>query len=247
MFTTNPFASVMDSLPTGSLHVFIVLMVVAVAMGTSFDMYHKGSAQFFARRRERAGDAAKRPLSGIHTAYLALVTFLEAAVSGEFCKWQRRLSHLLMMYGFLIYVAATVVLVFAAPASGLWPALWDIGALMIFAGGVWFFLFLRVNVAHDGHSRYHVGRADVFVLLLIGSSAFGLLWHFIQSVSGSTAANLSFFGIYIFMTTLLFVSVPWSKFAHMFYKPAVAFQRRVEDASGAADLPDRAPRRESRR
>ena len=38
-------------------------------------------------------------------------------------------------------------------------------------------------------------------------------------------------------TTVLFIGVPWSKFAHMFYKPAAAYQRRVEEASGASGLP----------
>jgi hypothetical protein len=28
-------------------------------------------------------------------------------------------------------------------------------------------------------------------------------------------------GLYLLATTILFGSVPWSKFAHMFYKPAI--------------------------
>ena len=67
--------------------------------------------------------------------------------------------------------------------------------------------------------------------------AFALIWHFGQTnYPGSTAAYI-LFGIYMFFTTLLFVSVPWSKFAHMFFKPAVAYQRRVEEANGSSDLP----------
>ena len=34
-----------------------------------------------------------------------------------------------------------------------------------------------------------------------------------------------FFGLYIIATTVLFGSVPWSKFAHMFFKPAAAFEK----------------------
>lgn len=45
------------------------------------------------------------------------------------------------------------------------------------------------------------------------------------------------FSVYIFCTTILFAGVPWSKFAHMFYKPAAAFQKRVEAANGSSDLP----------
>jgi len=37
---------------------------------------------------------------------------------------------------------------------------------------------------------------------------------------------------------VLFGSVPWSKFSHMFYKPAAAFQKRIEEANGSrANLP----------
>jgi hypothetical protein len=238
MFTNNPFAAVGDLLPMQS---YIILMAVAVLVGTVFDMVHKGSGTFFSQRRQRSQAAALRRLSGSETASLALATIAEAAVSGEFCKWPRRTSHLLMMYGFLLYLITTVVMIFAYPASmptpTLLPTLWTLGALMILVGGLWFFFFLRVNVTYDGDSPFHLGQADLFVGSLIVSVAFALLWHYMQTTVGYTAATWILFGIYIFFTTLLFVSVPWSKFAHMFFKPAVAFQRRVEDASGCSDLP----------
>ena len=47
-----------------------------------------------------------------------------------------------------------------------------------------------------------------------------------------------FFGLYIIATTVLFGSVPWSKFAHMFFKPAAAFEKRVSYANGSrSNLP----------
>jgi hypothetical protein len=37
---------------------------------------------------------------------------------------------------------------------------------------------------------------------------------------------------------VLFVSIPWSKFSHMFFKPAAAFQKRIEEANGSrSNLP----------
>ena len=42
-----------------------------------------------------------------------------------------------------------------------------------------------------------------------------------------------FLALYLIATTVLFGSVPWSKFAHMFYKPAAAYQKRVEEANGS--------------
>jgi hypothetical protein len=223
------------------MQAYIILMALAVVVGTLADVRHKGSGKFFTQRREKAMAAALRRLSGGETALLAMATIAEAAVSGEFCKWPRRISHLLMMYGFFLYVITTVVMIFAYPGGVptpiLLPTLWTVGALMILVGGLWFFFFLRVNVAYDGASPLHLGQADLFVGSLIVSVAFALIWHYMQTTAGYTTSTWILFGIYIFFTTLLFVSVPWSKFGHMFFKPAVAFQRRVEEANGSSDLP----------
>lgn len=251
MFSDNPFTAVTDFVPPLVMQVYIVLMILAVAIGTLFDTYHKGSAKFFALRREKAKAAAKRRLSGMETASIAARTIAEAATSGEFGKGKRRTSHLLTMYGFLLYVITTIVMVFAYPTAAhtpvILPVLWNIGALMILVGGLWFFLFLRVNVAFDGDSPFHLGRADLFIGSLLASAAFALIWHFVQTASDSPTATLIFFGLYVFFTTLLFVSVFWSKFAHMFYKPVVAFQRKVEEANGSSDLPSPAHSRDGRR
>ena len=249
MFTNNPFAPVAEFLPPVAMQVYIVLMVLAVVIGTLFETYHKGSGKFFALRREKSKAAAQRRLSGMETTSIAITTIAEAAVSGEFCKWQRRTSHLLMMYGFLLYVITTIVMVFAYPAAAqtptILPALWTIGALMILIGGFWFFFFLRVNVAYDGDSPFHLGRADLFVGSLLASTAFALIWYFVQTAYENPTATRIFFGLYIFFTTLLFISVPWSKFAHMFYKPVVAFQKKIEEANGSSDLPSPADSRRS--
>ncbi len=241
MFSSNPFSLLTAFLPPFAMQAYVVLMVLAVVLGTLFDTYHKGSAEYFAQRRAQARAAAQRPLGGLEVAALAARTLAEAAVSGEFHKWPRRVSHLLMMYGFLLYALSTVVMVFGYAAAAhtpvLLPALWHLGALMVLAGGAWFFFFLRVNVAYDGDSPFHLGRADLFVGSLLASVAFALLWSFVQTAFGHSTASLVCFGLYLGFTTLLFVSVPWSKFAHMFYKPVVAFQRRVEAADGSTDLP----------
>ena len=241
MLTNNPFAALNDFLSPLAMQVYIVLMLLAVVIGTLLDVYHKGSAKFFARRTEEAEARAQRRLGGGEKVSLAIATIAEGAVSGEFCKWPRRLSHLLTMYGFLLYVITTVVMIFAypagAPTPGILPTLWTIGALMILAGGLWFFFFLRVNVAHDGASPFHLGRADLFIGSLLASVAFALIWHFMQTTYGHALSTWIVFGVYVFFTTLLFASVRWSKFAHMFFKPAVAFQRRVEEANGSSDLP----------
>lgn len=240
MFTTNPFAILTEFISPGLLQAYVVLMILAVAAGTLFDLVHDRKALFFLRERRRARAAATRRLGAGDVAAIAARTVLtDIAAFGEFCNLKRRISHALMFYGFVLYLATTLVLVFRyaeAAAPAVLPALWHLGALMVLAGGGWFFFSLRVDVAHEGHSPFRLSRADLFIVSLLASMLFALLFPLAAQAGGATATRLLAAG-YLFFTTLLFVSVPWSKFAHMFYKPVVAFQKRVEWASGASDLP----------
>ena len=242
MFVSNPFTLLAQSIPPFVMQIYVVLMILAVALGTLFDLYHKRSAEFFALRRKKSEAAAQRQLDGWEIASLATRTIgKEVVTSGEFCKWQRRASHLLIMYGFILYLITTLLMVFVYPRAARTPtavtALWSIGGLMVLAGGLWFFFALKVNVAYEKHSPFRLIPADLFVGSLLASVAFGLLWHLVQTAHRPGAASLVLLVCYIFFTTLLFVSVPWSKFAHMFYKPVAAFQKRLEEANGSSDLP----------
>ena len=241
MFTNNPFAAMGDLLPPLVMQVYIVLMIVLVAAGTLFDIVHKGSARyFFANMRRSKGKG--RELGGGELVSLAVQTaVVDVLASGEFCNPKRRVAHLLGMYGFILYVIATAVMVFgyatpAAPTPALLPQLWWIGGLMICLGGYWFWFFIRVDVAAEGNPPFRVMRADLFILALLASVTLGLIWAFLQT-SASSGANV-FFGLYVIATTVLFASVPWSKFAHMFFKPAAAFEKRVSYANGTrSNLP----------
>ena len=241
MFTTNPFTPLTTFVSPAVLEGYIVLMALAVAIGTLFDLLHGKKVKFFLQERKRAKAAAKRRLSAAAMAAIAARTLVhDIATFGEFCKRQRRISHVLMFYGFVLYLITTIVIVFIYPADTyapvIFPVLWNIGALMTLVGGYWFFFFLRVNVVHDGHSRWRLERADLFIVTLLASVTFALLLEVVETAQNTSATKV-FAGIYFFFTTLLFVSVPWSKFAHMFYKPVMAIQRRVEEADGSSDLP----------
>src|SRR5262245_49927568 len=145
MLFSNPFTVLSGSIPVFVMQIYVVLMILAVAFGTLFDLYHKRSAQFFAQRRKKSEAAAQRRLAGWELATLATRTIgKEVMTSGEFCKWQRQVSHLLIMYGFVLYLITTLLMVFVYPRAARTPALvtglWNIGALMVLAGGLWFFL-----------------------------------------------------------------------------------------------------------
>ena len=154
----------------------------------------------------------------------------------------RRIAHLLTMYGFVIYVVTTIIMVFAyptaaAPTPGGVAVLWYIGSLMVCAGGYWFWFFIRVDVVAEGHSPFRFVRADLFIVSLVLSVTFALVWATIQA-TGDTAWSYIFLGLYLLATTVLFGSIPWSKFSHMFFKPAAAFEKRVAEANGTmSNLP----------
>jgi len=242
MFTSNPFAELAASIPPGVMQTYVVVMVILVVGGTLFDVWHKKSARYFFQNWRNANDKGSKQVGGGEMASLAVQTaVVDIAASGEFCNARRRIAHLLTMYGFLAYVITTVIMVFgyptpATPAPAILPQLWYLGALMVCAGGYWFWFFIRVDVAAEGSSPFRLMRADLFILALLASVTFGLIWAVLQA-AGSAGTTL-FLGLYLFATTVLFVSIPWSKFSHMFFKPAAALQKRVENANGSrSNLP----------
>ena len=231
MFTSNPFAELSASVPPAAMQAYVLVMIVLVVAGTLFDVAHKGSAKYFFQNLRKSKAKGAKEIGGGELVSIAVQTaVVDVLASGEFCNPQRRLAHLLGMYGFVLYVVATFVLVFNAAASAIWAQLWWLGGLMICVGGYWFWFFIRVDVAAEGNSPLRVVRADLFILSLLASATLGLVWAWMQA-SGSAGAMLAF-GLYILATTVLFGSVPWSKFAHMFFKPAAAFEKRVSNANG---------------
>ena len=242
MFATNPFAVLSAHVPPAVMQWYVVLMILLVAAGTLFDIVHKGSARYFFDNWRRSKAKGVQQVEGGQLMSIAVQTaVVDVLASGEFCNARRRVAHLLTMYGFVLHALATAVLVFAyptlaTPTPAIWPQLWWLGGLMLLAGGYWFWFFIRVDVAAEGNSPFRVVHADLFVLSLLASVTLGLLWACLQA-NGSAASGI-FFGLYILATTVLFAGVPWSKFAHMFFKPAAAFEKRVSKANGtAANLP----------
>ncbi|MED5408021.1 MAG: adenylyl-sulfate reductase [Pseudomonadota bacterium] len=242
MFTINPFAELSMSIPPAFMQTYIVIMVLLVAGGTLFDTIHKKSAKYFFDNWDKARDNSTQQVSRGEMVSLAVQSaVVDGLMSGEFCNVRRRIAHLLTMYGFLAYVISTAIMVFcystpATPTPAIWPLLWYLGGLLVCVGGYWFWFFIRVDVAAEGNSPLRIVRADLFILSLLVSVTLGLIWSCVEVADGSWSTLL--FGLYLIATTVLFGSVPWSKFSHMFYKPAAALQKRISEADGSrSNLP----------
>ena len=242
MSSANPFAELSASVPPGLMQTFVVIMILLVVGGTVFDIIHKRSAKYFFDNWRKAKSKGDKSVGGAQMVSLAVQTaVVEGMTSGEFCNQHRRIAHLLTMYGFIAYVVTTVIMVFGYPTPDvptpvILPILWYLGSLMVCVGGYWFWFFIRVDVAAEGHSPFRIVRADLFILSLLASTTLGLLWAIFQAAGSSLSGVL--LGLYLLATLVLFGSVPWSKFSHMFFKPAAALQKRVAEADGSrSNLP----------
>ena len=238
----SPFHALLDTLSPGIMQFYVVAMFVAVVGGVIFDVIHKKSAQYFFENAQKAQKAARRTVGGGEKVSLAVSTLAnEVLTSSEFCNPQRRLSHLMTMYGFIVFVITTVTLIFgyptpAEPAPGLVVFLWYLSALSICVGGYWFWFRIRVDLNSEGNPWYRLVPADLFVLSLLMTATFALIWAITR---GAGAFGMLMFIIFIAASTTLFCTVIWSKFAHMFFKPAAAYQKKLTKADGSQEnLPD---------
>ena len=240
MITTNPFSELATFIPPIAMQIYVVLMFLLVIGGTILDMIHKKSAQYFFANAEKAKKAATRNVGAGEKASLAIKTVAnEVLTSGEFSNPKRRISHLFTMYGFILFVATTAIMIFGYLTPGestptILPLFWHLGAAMLCFGGYWFWFSIRVDVNSEGAKWYKLVKADLFIVSLLATCTFALIWSFLQSTGASVTSDL-FFILFIVAATVLFAGVYFSKFAHMFFKPAAAFQKRTTVADGSRE------------
>ena len=240
MITTNPFSELAEFVPSIAMQVYVVSMMILVILGTLFDIIHKKNVKYFFENAKKAKKQATKTLSAGEKASIVLKTVTsEVLTTSELGAGQRRIAHLLGMYGTIIFWVTSVVLIFCYSTSNvitpsILPLLWHLGAIMTCLGGYWFWFFLRVDVAVEAYPWYRLIQADLFVLSLVITATLALIWSFFQSanISGWDTLFLLLFGL---SNIVLFGGVYWSKFAHMFYKPGAAIQKNLAEADGSRD------------
>ena len=136
MYTINPFAELASSIPPVVMQTFLIVMVLFVVGGTLFDVIHKGSARYFFDnfRKSREQGSKVNFSSKLRIAVHTLLS--DVLTSSELIGWKRRTAHLLGMYGFILNVVATFMMVMFYTASdivtpAIWPKIWVIGAIMV--------------------------------------------------------------------------------------------------------------------
>ena len=241
MITINPFSELAEFMPSIVMQVFVVVMIILVVVGTVVDMIHKKNVQYFFENAKKAKKQAIRTISVRKKTSIVLKTVASDILTTSELDGKRRLAHLLGMYGTILFWVGSVIMIFcyADPSSNtplVWPIIWHVGAIMTVLGGSWFWFFLRVDVYSEAQPWYRVIKADLFVLALLASSLFGLIWSFLQSLNLINRWDDKLFLIlFIISNLVLFGGVYWSKFAHMFYKPGAALQKNLAEADGSRD------------
>ena len=242
MITNNPFSTLSETVPPAAMQTFVIVMALLVIVGTLLDVIHKKNVKYFFENAKKAKKSAKKILTtGEKTSVVIKTIASDIATTSELGIGQRRAAHLLGMYGTILFWVGSVIMIFcyASPTSDtpfIWPIIWHTGAIMTVLGGFWFWLFLRVDVYSEAHPWYRIIKADLFVLSLLASATFGLIWSFLQSLNlNNRWDDKLFFILFVISNLVLFGGVYWSKFAHMFYKPGAAIQKNLAEADGSRD------------
>ena len=240
MISINPFSELAHSVPSIALQLYVIVMIILVLIGTLVDIIHKKNVKYFFQNAKKAKKQATKTLEvGEKTSVILKTVANEILTTSELGAGKRRIAHLLGMYGTIIFWITSGVMIFCYSSTtsttpSFIPLLWHLGAIMTCVGGYWFWFFLRVDVLAEAHPWYRLIQADLFVLSLVITATFALIWSFFQSANiyGWDTLFLVLFGL---SNVVLFGGVYWSKFAHMFYKPGAAIQKNLAEADGSRD------------
>jgi len=242
MLSVNPFSTLAETVPSAFMQWFVILMAILVFVGTLIDIIHKKNVKYFFENAKKAKLSATKILTtGEKISVISKTIVSDIATTSELGAGKRRAAHLLGMYGTVLFWIGSVIMIFcySSPSSNTptaWPIIWHAGGIMTVLGGSWFWFFLRVDVYSEAQPWYRIIKADLFVLALVASSLFGLIWSYLQSLSlNDRWDDKVFLVLYIVSNLVLFGGVYWSKFAHMFYKPGAAIQKNLAEADGSRD------------
>ncbi len=243
-FDTTPIASLIEAGYTfADMQTYVIVMIALVVLMTIADLLHKGSTTYFfnaaakAEAQLAAGNAdcsvgkedtrLTQLSAGDKAGILVSTIVTDVATAGEFHNPVRRLVHILTMYGFILFNAATAMIIFGEAETATLATVWNLGAIMLLVGSFWFWFSFKVDGQAEGVAWNSITlRKDMFSLSLMGTSLTALGWSI---YGGGTGV---WFALVLLSTASLFGGVYWSKFSHMFFKPAAAYNKRIIQANG---------------
>ena len=103
MIYVNPFSELSNSIPSILMQTFVILMVVLVMLGTLLDMIHKKNVKYFFENAKKAKKSATKSLNNSEKTSIIIKTIASDILTTSELDGKRRLSHLLGMYGSIIF------------------------------------------------------------------------------------------------------------------------------------------------
>ncbi|MEM3262118.1 MAG: hypothetical protein QXY52_05715 [Conexivisphaerales archaeon] len=224
-------------MPTLYMQIFGIIMLLFVIIGMSYDFIGGKKLEYTLKDRKM------RNSSGFYIGAALNAIFVDITTSAQFakCSVQRRASHILMMWGFIISIVILFIEIyfihFAAILSIYNPLqmILVIAWIMVIAGALWF-MPQRANVRVDGDPVYRLRRADIFVVNVIAYAILGIALE-AAVMSGSVILSEVLLTVFMCSITLLFALIPWTKFPHMFYKAGLIIQDKMEMGKVESRLP----------
>jgi hypothetical protein len=153
----------------------------------------------------------------------------------------RRVAHMLLFWGFIISALSMLSKALVYPTLNVYPlsnpfeVATNLGDVMLLAGGL-LMLFMRVNIRLERDSMMKSVRADMFIFSVMLAVVFQFILE-LADVSGSLIATEIALIFYLPVTAFPFLSMAWSKFPHIIYKPLYAMHREIDAAEGYSHLP----------
>ncbi|MCL5252520.1 MAG: hypothetical protein M1351_00280 [Candidatus Thermoplasmatota archaeon] len=236
--------------PSDYFRLFVLILVLGAILGVMYDALVRKKIRAY--EQERAWKRSFGRVSGgkhvSHSSVIMRVLLRNIAFSGEIASCNekgvdipRRIAHLLLFWGFIVSALSMLSKAFvyptlnASPISNPLEIATNTGNTMLLLGGI-LMLFMRVNVRSEKDSIFRSIRADMFLFSIMLAVVFQFILEF-ADLSGSLVATEIALIFYLPVTAFPFLSMGWSKFLHIIYKPVYAIHREIDSADGYSHLP----------
>ena len=115
----SPFSILAETVSPFAMQSFIIAMIVLIALGTIIQMIHHKNITYFFNNAKKAKLQATREISaGEKASIIAKTTVVDIGTTSELGFGKRRLSHVLGMYGTIIFWITSALLIFSFPTAG---------------------------------------------------------------------------------------------------------------------------------
>lgn len=236
--------------PPAYFRLFVLILVLGAVFGVLYDVYGRKKIKAYEEERKWKRSFGRTPVEH-NTSRLSIimrVLISNVGLSGEIASCTepaldrpRRAAHLLLFWGFIISALSMLGKAFVYPTLNAFPlsnpleAGTNAGNAMLLAGGL-IMLFMRVNIRSERDSMFGAVRADMFLFSVMLAVVFQFVLE-LADISGSIAATEIALIFYLPITAFPFLSMAWSKFPHIIYKPMHAIFREIDEAEGYSHLP----------